>query len=116
MLDIAVEPVRPGEATVRVTGELDCATASKLRAAITVLINRGDVEAIGLDLRGLDFLDSVGVGTLVVAHRICQQVGVRLRLTAASAFAAKVLGVVGVDAELGLPASRPHDEDALVAR
>jgi anti-anti-sigma factor len=110
MLEIAVEPVRRGEVTIRVIGELDCANASKLRAAITAHVNRGGVETIGLDLRGVEFLDSAGVGTLVVAHRICEHVGVRLRLTAASAFVARLLGVVGVDATLGLAAS-PGIED-----
>jgi anti-anti-sigma factor len=71
------------------------------------------VAAIGLDLRGLDFIDSTGIGTVVVAHRICHQVGVRLRLTAVSAFAARILGVVGVDAALGLPTA-PGDMGVLV--
>ncbi|GAA1823007.1 STAS domain-containing protein [Planosporangium flavigriseum] len=104
-LQIGVEPVGRAEVTVSVHGELDCATADQLRSAITELLNRGGLTAIGLDLRGLTFIDSSGIGTLVVAQRICQQVGVRMRLTAVNAFAARVLGVVGVDAALGLPAT-----------
>jgi anti-anti-sigma factor len=104
-LHIGVEPVRHGEVVVQVRGVLDCATADRLRAAVTALLNRGGTTTIGLDLRGLDFIDSTGIGTLVVAQRICQQVGVGLRLTAASAFAARLLGMVGVDAALGLPAT-----------
>jgi anti-sigma B factor antagonist len=102
-LQIEVEPVGRDEVTVSVRGELDCATADQLRAAITELLNRGGIAAIGLDLRGLEFIDSTGIGTLVVAQRICHQVGVRFRLTAVNAFAARILGVVGVDAALGLP-------------
>jgi anti-sigma B factor antagonist len=51
------------------------------------------------------FIDSIGIGTLVAAQRICQQVGVRLRLTAASAFASRLLHVTGIDEALGIPAS-----------
>jgi anti-anti-sigma factor len=113
-LQVRVEPAGRGEVIVAVRGELDCATADQLRAAISALLNRGDVHAIGLDLRGLGFIDSTGIGTLVVAQRISAQVGVRLRLTAVSAFAARVLGVLGVDVMLGLPPAR-IDTAALVA-
>ncbi|GII23919.1 STAS domain-containing protein [Planosporangium mesophilum] len=112
-LRIGVESVGRGEVVVVVRGELDCATADQLRSAITALLNRGDITAIGLDLRGLGFIDSTGIGTLVVAQRISQQIGVRLRLTAVSAFAARILRVLGVDVMLGLPAA-PSDDAALV--
>jgi anti-anti-sigma factor len=112
-LRIGVEPAGRGEVVVVVRGELDCATADQLRSAITALLNRGDITAIGLDLRGLGFIDSTGIGTLVVAQRISQQIGVRLRLTAVSAFAARILRVLGVDVMLGLPAA-PSDDAALV--
>ncbi|GII25664.1 STAS domain-containing protein [Planosporangium mesophilum] len=110
-LRIAVEKVGPDEVTVSVRGELDLATADQLRSAISALLNRGAVTCIGLDLRGLDFIDSTGIGTLVVAQRICQQVGVKLRLTAVNAFAARILGVVGVDDSLGLPPAHPDTVD-----
>jgi anti-anti-sigma factor len=112
-LRIAVEPAGHDEVVVLVGGELDCATADQLRAAITELLNGGDIHAIGLDLRGLDFIDSTGIGTLVVAQRISAQVGVRFRLVAVSAFAARVLGGLGVDVMLGLPPAR-IDTAALV--
>jgi anti-sigma B factor antagonist len=104
MLEIRVEPHSGDEIIVVVRGELDCATSGRLRAAITALLNRGGIAAIGLDLRGVEFLDSIGMGTLVVAQRICRQVGVGLRVTAVSGFAARLLHVSGIDEALGLPA------------
>ncbi len=104
MLHIRVEPVSRGEVVVVVRGELDCATSGQLRAAITALLNRGGIDAIGLDLRGLQLLDSIGIGTIVVAQRICRQVGVHLRLTAVNAFTSRVLQVTGLHEELGQPA------------
>lgn len=103
MLDIEIEPCGRGEVALAVRGDLDCATAPQLREAITALINRGGVTAIGLDLRRVGFVDSTGIGTLVVAQRICAEVGVRLRLTAVNAFAARILGTVGVADTLGVP-------------
>jgi anti-sigma B factor antagonist len=112
-VQIAVEPAGHHEAVVVVSGELDCATADQLRAALTELLNRGNISAIGLDLRRLDFIDATGIGTLVIAQRISAQIGVRFRLIAVSAFAAHVLGVLGVDVMLGLPPAR-IDTAALV--
>jgi anti-anti-sigma factor len=112
-LRITVEPAGPGEVVMAVYGELDCATVDRLRAAFTELFNRGDIEAIGLDLRRLSLIDSTGVGTLVVAQRISAQVGVRLRLIAVSAIAARVLGVLGVEVTPGLPMAA-NDPAAMV--
>jgi anti-anti-sigma factor len=63
---------------------------------LTALLNSREAQTVGLDLRGLTFIDSTGIGTLVVAQRICAQVGVRLHVTAVSPFAARVLSVTGV--------------------
>jgi anti-sigma B factor antagonist len=104
MLEIRVKPAARDEVVVSARGELDWATSGELRAAITALLNRGGIGAIGLDLSAVEFIDSIGIGTLVAAQRICQQVGVRLRLTAASAFTARLLHVVGVGEALGVPA------------
>jgi anti-anti-sigma factor len=113
-LRIGVEPAGRDEVIMAVGGKLGSATAHRLRTAITALLNRGGIRTIGLDLRRLDFIDSTGIGTLVVAQRISAQMGVRLRLTAVSAFAARVLGALGVDVMLGLPPAR-IDTAALVA-
>jgi anti-anti-sigma factor len=110
MLEIRVERVSRDEVVLIVRGELDCATSSELRAAITALLNRGGITAIGLDLRAVGLLDSIGIGTLVVAQRICHGVGVRLRLTATSAFAARLLRVTGVSETLGLAAGTDETE------
>src|SRR6476660_2252712 len=96
MLDVDVESYGHGEVVVLVRGELDCATAARFRDTITGLLNRGGLRTIELHLGGLEFIDSTGVGTLVVARRICGQFGVHLKLSAVSAFAARVLGMTGV--------------------
>jgi anti-anti-sigma factor len=90
-----VDPV-----TVRVRGELDLPHASMLRATITELLNRRDVTAINLDIAEVTFVDSAGLGTLIVAHRISAAAGVKLSLSAVSPFAARVLTVVGAEALL----------------
>jgi anti-anti-sigma factor len=51
------------------------------------------------------FLDSTGVGTLVVAARICQDLAVEFRVYAPNPFIAKLFTVVGVAEMLGVPAA-----------
>jgi anti-sigma B factor antagonist len=84
--------------TTVVRGELDMRQATALRAAITGLLNRGDVTAIDLDISDVTFIDSTGLGTIVVAHRIAAELGVSLRVTASSLFAARLLNFIGADA------------------
>ena len=90
-LEVGVDHVGPGEVAVVVRGGLDVTTAGTLRAAITALLNRGGVDTIGLDLRQVDLLDPAAVGTLVAAQRICHDMGVQLRVTAAGPVRARIL-------------------------
>ena len=52
---------------VGVTGEIDVATAPALRDALLGLLNRGATSLV-LDLRGVTFVDSTGVGSLLRIH------------------------------------------------
>lgn len=54
---------------VEVTGEIDVASAPVLRDRLLGLLNRG-AEDLVVDLRGVTFIDSTGVGSLLrVYHR-----------------------------------------------
>lgn len=53
-----------GCTVVRAAGEIDVYTAPKLREKVIELIDTGTVHVIG-DLRGVEFLDSTGLGALV---------------------------------------------------
>jgi anti-sigma B factor antagonist len=64
-----LEPHRVGEHTVvGVTGELDVASAPALRDALLASLNRGDAPSLVVDLRGVTFIDSTGVGSLLRIH------------------------------------------------
>jgi anti-sigma B factor antagonist len=51
-------------AVLQITGEVDVYTAPQLREQVVQLVNSG-VRHIIADLRGVDFLDSTGLGALV---------------------------------------------------
>lgn len=65
-----LDPHRVGAHTVvELSGEVDVATAPGLRDNLLALVNRG-AESLVVDLRGVTFIDSTGVGTLLrIFHR-----------------------------------------------
>jgi anti-sigma B factor antagonist len=103
-----IETTGSGIVDMAVSGELDMHRAPQMRAALTAVLNRGDVTAINLDLSAVTVLDATGVGTIIVAHRIATNVRVDLRLTAVSPLAARLLSLTGAEALLpAAPAMRP---------
>jgi anti-anti-sigma factor len=80
---------------VQPNGQLDMETAPRLRAAIDGLLESGE-RRIVVDLGRLTFCDSIGLSTLVVAHRSCVERGGYLRLARPAPFLLNLLTVVGV--------------------
>jgi anti-sigma B factor antagonist len=87
-------------ARVVLRGDVDMATAPELRRVLDELVDGGATEIV-LDCRGLDFLDSSGIGALVSARARLGDTG-QLVLEAARPNVQKVLAVTGVDQELTL--------------
>lgn len=65
-LDIHVDPDRNGWAVVSVHGEIDVYTAPRCRERLVALVSEGHYRIV-VDLEGVDFLDSTGLGVLVGA-------------------------------------------------
>jgi anti-sigma B factor antagonist len=84
-------------------GEVDYATALEFRGTMSALLSTGNVDTIIVDLSGVTFLDSTGLGTLVVAARICAELKVHFQVSNANPFIAKLFAVVGVAEALGIP-------------
>jgi len=89
----------PAERHYRIVidGELDLRSAVDLRAEISAMLDeRPPPTDVELDLAGVTFMDSLGLGTLVVGHRICAQLGVRYRVSNPSPFVDRLLEVSGL--------------------
>jgi anti-sigma B factor antagonist len=86
---------------VRTIGELDIATANSLDEELR-RVWYCDASPILLDLGELDFLDSVGVRSLLGAAKHSRENGDRLRIRIASAPIRRVIDVVGVERSLRL--------------
>lgn len=79
--DFSITDGREGNcAILAVVGELDFATLPQLRAAADLALQDGAVTAIVLDLTGLRFLDSSGLGLWVELHDRAGRQGKSLQL------------------------------------
>jgi anti-sigma B factor antagonist len=86
---------------VRALGELEIATANSLDEELR-RVWYCDASPITLDLGEVDFLDSVGVRSLLSVARHSQEGGDRLRIRIASAPIRRVIEVSGVERSLPL--------------
>lgn len=77
-------------------GELDLADAHTLRAQVIQELQAGR-RRIVVDLGGLDFVDSVGVGMLVAMNKRANALGAQVVLARPEARVRKVLELAGVD-------------------
>ena len=55
--------------TVRIRGELDHHSAEQMRAELDELIADERVQHLVIDMRGLTFMDSSGIGVLIGRYR-----------------------------------------------
>ncbi|HEY1633414.1 MAG TPA: STAS domain-containing protein [Acidimicrobiales bacterium] len=88
------EDTDPPVLTVR--GEVDLASAPKLAAAITELMDRGNTN-LAVDLGSVEFIDSSGLGVLVGSLRRLREDGGDLVLRAASPAVTRILELTGLD-------------------
>jgi len=63
-LTLNERPIGEGRTVVEVSGEIDVYTAPKLREALQGLVDGGSYRLI-IDMDGVEFLDSTGLGVLV---------------------------------------------------
>ena len=92
----AVEAAATDHATLLVTGDLDIMTAPIFEAAARDAIQAQPSEPLRLDLRGVGFIDSTGINTLVKVRDVAEAEGGSLELTASSPYVERVLTLVGL--------------------
>lgn len=92
----------PRGTVITVSGELDVASSPVLERTLARL---QDVGLVVVDLRGVTFIDSTGLGVLVKAHQLAQERGHRLGLVRGGGQVDRLLKLTGLDAELLFGAS-----------
>jgi anti-anti-sigma factor len=68
-----------GRHTLLLSGELDLVSSSELEAMILLLCNEA-TSGLALDLKGLTFMDSTGLRTVLLAKELCDRHGCELTL------------------------------------
>ena len=100
-LSIDIRSGAAGAASVVVSGEVDVSNADELRTALDQCL-AGDVIDLTVDLAEVPYIDSTGIGVLVgAAHRAAEK-NVRLEVARPQRNVARVLGLLGVTAELNI--------------
>lgn len=93
-----------GWTVVSVYGELDVATSPMLRERLIRLVSEGSSNLV-LDLEGVDFLDSTGLGTIVSVLKRARTRGGDLRLVSTQARIHRLFEITGLDKAVPLRAS-----------
>ena len=95
-LSLAVKTPEGSDAHVLVLGgELDIATTPTVRSALDAAIQSGHKKIV-VDLTGLNFIDSTGLGVLIGGLRRAREAGGRVMLVAAEGRILRLLRVTGL--------------------
>ena len=95
-IEIITDP--PAVLTVRLSGELDLAARPLVAEQVAgALVDNTDIERVAVDLGGVKFCDSSGLGALLDIRRAAETSGATIVLRAPSAGVARVLDIAGID-------------------
>lgn len=105
----AADPGEPSTTTVRsgdtVTvvprGDLDVATAGAFADVAVAALGALPLRSVVVDLSGVDFVDSTGLGSLVRLRTEARRRGARMTVVGAPERVQRVLRITGLDRELG---------------
>ena len=95
-MDVNVKDLDGGIAVVQLVGRLNMASATHLREVVTSIVDSGRTR-VSIDMSGVDFLDSSGLGAIISALKTTRQAGGDLRIAAPTAQARLVLQLTNLD-------------------
>lgn len=93
--DVATEHV--GSACrIAVTGEIDVYTSPQLKQSLVAAVNEGCLDIV-VDLEGVTFIDSSGLGVLVSGLRRVKERGGSMRVVCTRDQVLKIFRITGLD-------------------
>ena len=95
-MDVNVRDLAGGVAVIQLVGRLNMANAARLREAVTKIVDSGRTR-VAIDMSGVDFLDSSGLGAIISALKTTRQAGGDLRIAAPTGQAKLVLQLTNLD-------------------
>ncbi|CAH2603086.1 Anti-sigma factor antagonist [Rhodovastum atsumiense] len=100
-MDIKVN-IRPEGTEVSLSGKLTFAAHAAFRTVVTEHVDRPGGQAVTLDLGGIEYIDSAGLGMLLLAREAAQKHGRAVILRGARAQVARILSVSKFDLLFGI--------------
>ena len=104
ILQVDVDKPNPGVAVVRYTGALTLGTSLHTADAQLQKTIKDGAAKVVLDMAGVPYMDSAGLGTLVQASGIAREQGGELRLCGVSARVAELIKMTRTDGLLPMDA------------
>ena len=102
-MGLSITTVEEGEARrVLVVGEVDVSCADELRQAIDAQLGELSAGELVIDIAEVPYIDSTGIGVLVGAAHRAGEKGVTLAVARPQRNVARVLGLLGVQADLNI--------------
>jgi anti-sigma B factor antagonist len=102
-LSITTSTPAGGAISIALSGEIDVENAYEIKDAVAAQLADTRPTRIELDMRGVTFIDSVGISALVAAFQHASVSGVKLVVTRPSRFAHRQLWVTGLLGLFGGP-------------
>lgn len=96
MTTFHVDDVRDGVSVIRVAGRLNMVAAPELRDVVANAVASGTPRLV-VDLAGVEFMDSSGLGALIGALKTTRQAGGDLRIAQPGEQVSMVLQLSNVD-------------------
>ena len=90
-----------GWEVLTVSGEIDMATAPRFRQRLLALISDG-AQNVVIDLSGVDYIDSTGLGVLMGGAKRVRSAGGDIRLVTAGSHLAKLIELTRLDRVLDM--------------
>jgi anti-sigma B factor antagonist len=92
-----------GAAIIDVRGELDVTTVTAFRALLVDTVAREKPARMVVDMLHVTFMDSTGVGALVVGYNAAREIGADFVVRNPSPFVHRQLHITGLTDVFGLP-------------
>jgi anti-anti-sigma factor len=102
-----------GAAIIDVRGELDVTTVNAFRTVLVDTIRKYRPARVVVDMLRVTFMDSTGIGALVVGYNAAHELGAEFVVRNPSPFVLRQLHITGLTDVFGVPAAPPAGSPAI---
>lgn len=96
------------EIVAKVSGEVDVYTATKLKDTLTPLAEQED-KNLTVDLSGVDYIDSTGLGIFIGALKASEKSGTSLKLTGLNARVKRLFEITGLHEVIDIESTKREE-------